>query len=705
MIKHNDVHRGKSTKLCGSCRSNIKRWQDLVFNARKCQFVVEFLADKVEESQHNVSKKRKQTQSKTRKRKGSPILEIQFPSISNDLIQSPTESIDSIQQSTSTEIIPFPPASTSTEIIPYVSTSTEIIPSTEDPQLWHTMVNEITGNSFPSEMSTSQAYNAEYAEYSVCVFCIYQYIEISRNMYNKYIKLCPKHSKPYTCLIDDCYTVFPNKGVFMEHYSAHLNIRNTDSLCRKCMLVLTSPSSTTSNHTHQTLSDFFKCCSEKFPTMHKFVVHKLMKHDTFVISAHNRSPISNKLYPFVMSPPKCKIEPIDAKDDVLLTTTVVQNEVNEGGERESSYKCKICSLLCFTLNEYVEHCKRKHNKQLTLKESGIQLCPLCDIDFLCYNFVEHVEKCTNTMKVGDKKLNHFGCVYCKVVFTKVSASIFRKHVLFCRTFKVKCINNIAYKSCINCNFQTTDDNSAVSHANNECIYFQMKMKFAIGPGEKQKVMDRMNLLEEYSKELGNKNCTDNEIILPSTSKVICDSRRRRMLKWYNYYCFNCHNAFFDKHIFYYHLNGPQSVCRPSSLIYCTRCVNDFYCEKDYTLHLPNMPKAAPLVSIKPEIKSEEIDPSYYIEDIIMDSSVVFPNQSDDEDDDIKVFDMNGIRPFQEQTITINDIRSNAQFQEQEVSNYDNTDQEMEFNSNDEYMQCVVEEKPDLNQIMIDNNIQ
>lgn len=653
------------------------------------------------------TKKKKQTKSNTRKRKGSPILKIQSPSTSSDLTQSSTESIDtiqwsistesidSIQWSTSTEIIPFPPASTSTEIIPYASTSTEIIPSTEDLESLDSMVNEITGNSTVSEMLfTSQAYSVEY----VCVFCVYQYIEISRNMYNKDIKLCPKHSKPFTCLLEDCHTVFPNKEVFMEHYSVHLNIKNIDNLCSKCMLVLNSPTSTTSNHTHQTLSDF-KCCSQNFPTMDNYVLHRLENHDTFVVSAHNRSPISNKSDPFVMSPPKCKIEPIDAKDDVPLTTTVVQNGINEG-ERVSSYKCKSCSLFCFSLSEYVEHCKAKHNKQLTLKESGIQLCPLCDTDFLCYNFVEHVEKCTNTMKLGDKRLNHFGCAYCKVVFTKLSASIFRKHVLFCRTFKVKCIDNIAYKSCINCNFQTADDNLAVTHANTECIYFQMKMKYAIGPDEKQKVIDRMNLLEEYSKERVNKNCTNNEI-LPSTSKVMCDTRRRPMLKWYNYFCFNCHNAFFDKHIFYYHLNGPQSVCRPSSLIYCTRCVNDFYSEKEYTQHLPNMPKGELLVSIK----SEEIDPSYYAEDVIMDSTVeVHPNQTDDEDNDIKVFEMNGVRPFEEQRITMNDILSSAQFQEQEVSNYDNTDQEMEFSSNDEYMQCVVEEKPDLNQLMIDNNM-
>lgn len=630
-----------------------------------------------------VTKRRKQTELNSRKRKRSPILEIQSPSTSTS----------------STEIIPFSPASTSTEIIPYPSTSTEIVPSTEDPQLWRSMVNAITGNPFPSEiLSTSEAYNMEY----VCVFCTYQYTEQSRNMY-KYIRFCQKHSKPYTCLIENCQSVFPNKEVFMEHYGAHLNIRNIDLLCRKCMHVLNYSNSAMSNHTHQNLSEFFKCCSQNFPTMLKFVIHRLQDHDTTVITAHNRSYFSNILNPIVIPPLKCKFEPIDTKDGILLTT-VAQNVVNEEGERRSSYKCKNCSLNCYTLNEYVEHCKKKHNKQLILKESGIQLCPLCDTDFLCYNFVEHVEKCTNTMKLGDKKLNHFGCAYCKVVFTKLSASIFRKHVLFCRSFEVKCIDNVAYKSCINCDFQTADDNSALIHANIDCIYFQMKMKYAIGPDEKQKVIDRMNLLEEYSKEQVDKNCTGNKI-LPSISKVICDTRRRRMLKLYNYFCFNCHNAFFDKHIFYYHLNGPQSVCRSSSLIYCTRCVNDFNCEREYTLHLPNAPKASPFLSIK----SEEIDPSYYVEDVIVDSTVVYPNSTDDEDededDDVKVFEMNGYRHFHEQTITINEISSNAQFQGQEVFNYDNTDQEMEFNSNDEYMQCVVEEKPDLNQIMMDNNMQ
>lgn len=46
-IKHDDVHKGKSTMLCVSCMDNIDIWQEQVVRARASQIVVDYIANKV----------------------------------------------------------------------------------------------------------------------------------------------------------------------------------------------------------------------------------------------------------------------------------------------------------------------------------------------------------------------------------------------------------------------------------------------------------------------------------------------------------------------------------------------------------------------------------------------------------------------------------------------------------------------------------
>jgi len=770
-VKRDDMHRGKSTKLCQRCMENIDVWRGHVDQAVACQTVVNYLAEKKYEYMSSASpsqvvnkkrclfiSKKNQKASKSKKRKRPMhVYEIQSTSTSNDvnqfidesnqqstsasIPQIPSGGMELIQYpsdfpstSNSTEIIPFVPSSnkiipftsTSTEIIPFTSTSTEIVPftstSTEiiqstpsstgvEPVLF-SMANAVTSNSFPSEKFVKpKSLKIE----CFCIFCTYQFNDASKSS-RKNIIFCNKHSKPFACLIDNCNTVFPNKEAFIAHYRIHLNLDSTTYLCRKCMAVLNCPRrSITKDHVHQNLSDLLNCCSLNFKTMNKFVLHKLIFHTTIVITSNNQSHIFNKSDSLDgMSPKKCKIEPIDVKDDVILTNNnVAKAEVNKADT--GSYKCTYynCSQYFNTVKEYVEHSKKKHNNIIVLKESGIKLCPLCDNNFFFDKFIEHIENCTNTMKIGDKALNYFGCVYCKCIFTQLSASKFRSHILFCKTFGVITIDDKAYKQCNNCTFQTCDDNLAVTHATSNCIYFQLKMRYALGPEEKNKVMARMEFAEENSKQQVDKNCTDIEA-LPGTSKIMCNTSRQRMLKSYNFFCNNCNNFFFDKYTFLHHMTVLGFNCRSNTLIYCPRCLTDFNNEVEYTEHLPKMPKASPLFSIKSEI----IDPNYNSEDVIIESIVERANQNDyeesssdgdddnynDDDNDVKVFEMNH-NSLQAPEVSDIDISSSVQqLPEQEVSNYDFSDQNTEY-TNDYYMQCVVEEKPDLNQMMIDNNIQ
>ncbi|XP_025195288.1 uncharacterized protein LOC112594615 isoform X2 [Melanaphis sacchari] len=766
-IKGDDIQTGKSTKLCQRCMENLDVWRGHIDQAKACQTVVNYLSDKtinreepsslvpirvnenaltssdnmIQFPSESIQQSRSASIQQILSRGIEPIQHgsdfpstsnsteiIPFPSTSTEIISFPSTSTEITPiaststeitpiASTSTEIISFP--STSTEIIPFPSTSTEIIPfpststeifsstpiSTRMEPIWYSGINEITNNSFPSQQVVlPKPLKIETA----CVFCFYQYNEVSTNVHRN-IQFCTKHSKPHTCLVKNCNTVFPSKEIFFTHYRHHLNLDINTYLCRICLGIIDCPRRTmTKNHTHQNVTDLFKCCSTNFTTMIKFVLHKLVYHDTVVIMSNTRSHNLKKMNQNVLFPTKCKIEPFDVKDDVTLTSKEEQDKVNKVDN--GSYQCSDCTSQFFkTVKEYVEHSKRKHKNTLMLKESEIRLCPLCDNNYFFSKFVEHIENCTNTMKIGDKNLNCYGCIHCKCIFTKLTASQFRNHVLFCKTFSIVTIDNKAYKKCVNCTFQTCDDNLALTHASSNCLYFQLKMRYALGPDEKKKVLQRMEFDEEISKQQVDKDCTDNEAT-SDTSKVKCDTSRQYLLKSYNYFCNNCHNLFFDKHTFLHHMTVLGFNCRSNTLVYCQRCLTDFKSETDFIKHLPNMPKAAPLISIK----SEEIDSnSNNTEDIIIESVIEHSNQNGNDGNysydgynrnDVKVFEMNGNRYFQGQGVSGTDVRSSVQFSEPGGSN-DYTDQEMEFNTNDNYMQCVVEEKPDLNQIMMNNSMQ
>ncbi|KAL5242429.1 hypothetical protein ACI65C_009839 [Semiaphis heraclei] len=608
----------------------------------------------------------------------STLTEIPFASASTEFIPF---------ASTSTGITPF--ASTSTEITPFTSTSSEIIPSytinvsSGANPTWYSMANELTDEVPPSEiLPGSDLYIPEY----VCIFCTYQHEEVSLNVY-KHIIFCPKHSRPYACLIKDCHSVFPNREVFIPHYRTHLNLNSSKFMCHQCFDVLTCWRR--KGHIHQNVSDLFKCCSLTFPSITKLVLHKLINHSAIVVSSNGQSRILQKPN---MSVQKTELD--DIKVDLDVPDKVSCNEIIKDN---GSFKCSHCPLYLTTVLEFIDHNKIKHKSLIALKEKGIKLCPLCDNSYFIEHFSEHIEMCTNTLKVGEKSLNYYGCVHCKNIFTDISAREIRNHVLYCKSFTLGIVNNKLHHKCSNCTFTSADDKLCLEHANFNCIYLQLKMRYAMGPDEKNKVIERMEFIKHNTQQQEDEN---NEQLLGIT-KEFCNIARQKLLKCYKYYCIYCKNHFFDQVVFFKHLTPAGSYCRSQSLIYCQKCVTEFETVAEYHGHLPSMPEASPIVTIKQELIDQNND-----EDgsIIMDGVYTHQDYRDvythQDYRDVKMFDMN----FQKQEPSNYDDISDTQYQEQEqgVSNIDLNNssecQEMEI-TNDIYMQCEVEDKPDLSQLL------
>lgn len=707
----------KSTKLCQRCMENIDVWRGHIDQAKSCQMVVNFLAEKNKERSLFISNKKKKTVSKkSKKRKRFSLMtehEIQFTSASYDMIQPSTESVQQSTESTSaplhqipsmgniksiqyesnspsisisTEIIPFLPSSTamipfisgSTEIVPYLSNSTANNPSLEIGPMQYSIINERMNYVSPSETFTrSKSLKAE----CICLFCTYQYEDVSLNMF-KNILFCSNHSIPYACLVENCYKVFPIEELFIEHYLSHMKLDRSTSLCSECFGILTSKNT----HIHQNL---FKCCSLDFTSMLKFGLHKIINHNAVVITGSNQQHPLKKL---ITPSKKFKTELLNTKDsDLDVPKKTRRNEVRLKVKEENrgSFKCSRCSQYLNTVSEYTEHCQNKHNDIILLREPGIKLCPLCDHCYFFDQFVSHIESCTNTLKVGDKSLNHYGCIHCKFVFTNLSSRQIRNHVLYCKSFQLVVVNNKLFQKCQNCTFLSVDDNLCLAHANSDCIYLQLKMRYAIKPDEKADALRRMKFYEANTQQQENTNCANDEdsTMIPSTSKTVCNIARQNLLKSYNFLCNVCNNFFFDKDIFLKHLTSQGVLCRLTTLVYCQRCVTDFETEQEYQDHVPKIPDASPLISIKQELFDQNND-----EDVVMYDIVTRADQNDSYD--VKVFEMNNSR----QASNVG-ILNNIQYQEQDNSL---ASQEMEFNANDEYMQCDVEDKPDLNQLLIEN---
>jgi len=421
--------------------------------------------------------------------------------------------------------------------------------------------------------------------------------------------------------------------------------------------------------------------------MTKLVLHKLINHCAIVVTNHNRTRTRQKRNLNIK-----KTELDDIKVGLNVPGTVpCKQKIKDNG----SIKCYRCPKYFNNILHFIEHSKIKHKNLITVKDKEIKLCPLCNKSYFNEQFTEHLENCTNTMLVGDKSLNHYGCVYCSAIFTNLSSREFRNHVLYCKSFELGIVNNKINHKCTNCSFTSTDDNLSLLHANSNCIYFQLKMRYAMGPDETDKVKQQLEFVKQNTEQQDEYCINDGELL--SSSKTYCNTARQRMLKFYNFFCNNCENLFFDEHIFFKHLTETGSYCRLQNLIYCQKCLTEFNSMEEYQVHLPIVPQSTPILL---PVKKEPIAKNNYeYGDLHMDVIRFNPNYGV-----VKVERNNETFHQKQEPIDETDYNIDIQEQEQEVSNnyYHNSAfscPEEDSPTNDIDMQCEVEEKVDLNSLL------
>jgi hypothetical protein len=505
--------------------------------------------------------------------------------------------------------------------------------------------------------------------------------------------------------------------VFLQHYRFHLDLPINNSVCYTCFEVLNSSKILiNTEHKHQDLSELMACCSKKFTSMTDFALHKIIKHSATISMMHleistdfkNNNPRFENLN-------KCLKDELDkcvAKIDTTEASSIMHTNYIYMDAKDS-YNCKVCNYECFSVMEYVEHSAKKHNKVLAQKENGIKLCPICDLNYAIEYFDEHIDKCTNTMIINKKlPLKHFGCVICKAIFDDVTPKQFRCHFLFCKSFKKKFYKGKEIDICVNCNFKSDDQSASLLHANSSCIYFQLKMKYAMGPNEKVIVEKKLKSCENDNED----NCEFNfdsihihrlnlfcpkliPIIKAQGNHLYCDPIIRKDIEDYNFLCNNCGSTFYSLTIFEQHLIDTGEVCRSISLLYCKKCLTDFNDYNEFLQHLKQRNGALNSLGIKkePEPKSESDEIIDYGDGIIMDIPVEFDGEESECDDE----KLSVLLQRQEDIIPVNESVSSCRlmsFQEPGPStlpHFNSVDTELFSESdysNDHEPECVNEDK-------------
>ncbi|XP_050430475.1 uncharacterized protein LOC126839291 [Adelges cooleyi] len=464
----------------------------------------------------------------------------------------------------------------------------------------------------------------------------------------------------FTCLVSKCDKVFTTKSTNVRHYIQHASIPDEFVTCAKCLHSCLKTQYV--NHgMHSSPPIICNVCALNFKTLHDLAEHKLTTHGSLILCQPSQLP----------GCPVCNVEferNEDTKAHYLKCFTknneeptkksVVNTNVQESSpmprkvlneKHLSSYKCKICGHSCFKAVEYIEHAKKEHKMYIELKEKGIKLCPLCDQNFMLNKFSAHVEQCTYSMKIGDMPANCFKCKYCNVHFDNVSPSQFRSHVLFCKSFEERTENDIKYKFCINCTFRSQDIESCISHATQFCIYFQLKIHYAMGPDEKIKVenrdenqqVDKINLERKDDISFVNgmllcKNCSlkfvsykeaieHNKNCLRLSLDPIPSLDLTKTTKETNFLCVQCKIKFTD--ITLYHNHCAKHSAKPNiwQCVIC-QCMFDNIIELNNHMSNHELQAGVPLaVPIKTEtdttIKTEDM-PECVVELDYMDQDVI-----------------------------------------------------------------------------------
>lgn len=278
---------------------------------------------------------------------------------------------------------------------------------------------------------------------------------------------------------------------------------------------------------------------------------------------------------------KCCLEPIKKIDNIESKNGLILKTSKLYPDQIGCINCHLCVFYSSSLVEYVEHTKNLHGIIYKMKDREIRICPICCQNYENWQFLKHIEDCTNSMRVCDKPINQFGCPHCKSVYEVSTSRKFRNHFMFCKSFEENRLdfNTILFK-CKNCTFESTQYSTCLEHASFSCLYLQLNMKYASSPNEKYKVLKRSKLELECSSLPWKYNPPD----FDSNSKIKCNKSRRLLFKCSDYFCFICNKIFYSKYLFHEHLNVKSDKCRKKRTWFCKKCVSDFESKTKYLAH-------------------------------------------------------------------------------------------------------------------------
>lgn len=438
----------------------------------------------------------------------------------------------------------------------------------------------------------------------------------------------------FTCLEPNCDKVFNVLTHNRDHYRQHANIAKEYHLCGICLTKFNGERDYKLHSVHENHLIMCHECDSRFTSLHDLAKHKIQIHNSIVLCGDDSVPGCPVCLTYFQSNDEAQEHyaacyDFENEDNKKLVNTSLNSTktINIHG----SYVCKYCSLHYFSVVDYVTHLRRKHGQTIQEKNKGIKLCPVCDMNYTYSSFVSHIETCTRSMKIKSDNASTelFGCVYCKTVFSVFSAGQFRKHLLFCKSFVGYNHKGAHYFRCLNCDFKSLNHPECVAHANIYCIYFQLKMNYAMKDDERLKVEQRIQLLKENCdltlqavdippvvitlNHPANVLSDNSDIQWNRNSSMCCYSKTFRTLDLFNYLCNICDGKFFNEFAFRNHLDANGRKCRLNLSWYCTQCLIDFENENQYQAHLTvnlqyvPVPTAIPfnMCTLKTELLAEE----------------------------------------------------------------------------------------------------
>lgn len=389
----------------------------------------------------------------------------------------------------------------------------------------------------------------------------------------------------YTCTVSNCDKVFDCSLNNLDHFCEHSDQKKNVFICVICLYVSTDKNFYC-DHKRTTI----KCnqCDLPMYTLSKLATHKLAHHSSVVLCGPSKVPgcpycehyFSKPIVNFYENHQECILG--DKKNvSKCFEPPTIQTLERSRREvlRRGILKCLSCSCSFYSLEQYINHSEIKHRNIIPLKESGILLCTICDHNFSCKDFADHLVLCIDTMRIDNSSTSDMGvysCIHCMVTFNSITRTRFLVHFQYCKTFEEhELSDNTRIFSCKRCTFSTTKQHLCMKHAITECLYVQLLTKYAQHEGEKEEVENRLS------------NVNTLNLSGPSIVEAVSDDKDsiKRLRLLYEYFCRNCRRGFFSFDVFSKHLNQFSVRCRSSELRYCKLCFTDFLGDVEYQAHL------------------------------------------------------------------------------------------------------------------------